>query len=87
MSWQKSHAVNIEQNEHNPPNCPQFRPIEKYWAIIKKNLLKSKKEIKHEQHFKRIWSRKADLVADTVAHRLMRGFNLKLRHFVYYNDK
>jgi len=36
-------AENIKfvSKEENPQNCLELRPIERYWAIVKRNLLKN----------------------------------------------
>ncbi|XP_055638198.1 uncharacterized protein LOC129776526 isoform X2 [Toxorhynchites rutilus septentrionalis] len=39
----------------NPPNAPELRPIEKYWAIMKQALRKNPKVVKSEADFKRKW--------------------------------
>ncbi|XP_047996380.1 uncharacterized protein LOC125234214 [Leguminivora glycinivorella] len=40
----------------NPPNCPELRPIERYWANIKRYLLKKGAVADNEADFKQIWN-------------------------------
>ena len=35
MEWYKKNNVKFVPKTENPPNCPELRVIEKYWAIIK----------------------------------------------------
>lgn len=35
-----SKGINFVSKEENPPNCPELRPIERYWALVKRNLKK-----------------------------------------------
>jgi hypothetical protein len=41
LEWLENNNVEIVPKTMNPPNCPQFRPIEKYWAIVKNKLNKN----------------------------------------------
>ena len=36
-----------------PPNAPELRPIEKYWAIMEQALWKHPKEVKSEEDMKK----------------------------------
>lgn len=37
LKWYEDHGVDFVPKEANPPNCPELRPVERYWALIKKN--------------------------------------------------
>ena len=37
QDWYKVNNVDVVPKDMNPPNCPQFRPIEKYWAIVRES--------------------------------------------------
>ena len=43
MEWYKKNNVKFVPKTENPPNCPELRVIEKYWAIIKRKMKKTKK--------------------------------------------
>lgn len=39
MEWYENEGVNVVPKECNPPKSPEIRPIETYWALIKRRLL------------------------------------------------
>ena len=43
MEWYKKNNVKFVPKAENPPNCPELRVLEKYWAIIKRKMKKTKK--------------------------------------------
>lgn len=51
MDWYDQNGVTVVTREVNPPNCPQLRPIETYWAIVKRKLLKTKGSVQNEEEF------------------------------------
>lgn len=55
LEWYKAKEVNFVPKDLNPPNAPELRPIEKYWAIMKQALRKHPKEVKSEEDMKKIW--------------------------------
>ena len=55
MEWYKENGFNIVPKNANSPNCPELRPIEKYWAIMKRKLLLTKESVKNEKDFQRKW--------------------------------
>ena len=46
-------GVMLVPKKMNPPNCSELRPIEKYWAIIKKKLKLSGKTVKSATDLKK----------------------------------
>lgn len=67
--------------ELNPPNCPELRPIEKFWAICKRHVFETRKEAKDLPAFKRIWNNSAKKVTQQVVQTLMEGVLRKVRAF------
>ena len=57
----------------NPPNCPQFRPIEKYWAIDRVILKRTKGVAKNDVNLRLKWNRSASEVSKDVVQNLMGG--------------
>lgn len=37
LQWLSDNKVDFVEKDINPPNCPDLRPIERYWAIVKRN--------------------------------------------------
>ena len=55
----------------NPPNCPEQRLIESYWALVKGILLKSKKSEKDDKEFKQKWIAALKKVTENKIHAMM----------------
>lgn len=87
LDWYESEGVSFISKDFNPPNCPEIRPIELYWAIIKKKLLANKKTIKSLQGMKREWTRSSAMVTKEDVRRLMGGIKSKVRFLVRGGDK
>jgi len=66
-----SNNIEFIPKDHNPPNCPQARPIEKFWAICKKAYSKTSITSKTTKQFTRIWRKVSFSVAEKSAHTLM----------------
>lgn len=81
--WYQRNKVNVVPREANPPNCPELRPIECYWAILKKNLRKTKGFSKDIKDFKRKCKIGADKVTQETVYSLMSGMKKKVRVFAY----
>ena len=43
LEWYKTNGANFVPKDLYPPNSPELRPIEKYWAIMKHELRKHPK--------------------------------------------
>ena len=67
----------------NPPNTPELRPIEKYWAIMKQHLLKRPKVVKTVEELKKVWVYMQKTVDSQVVQNLMAGVKAKVRAFAY----
>lgn len=80
-AWYESNKVNYVPKTYNPPNCPELRPIERYWAIMKSKLRKTTKEAKDIVDFKKKWVKTTKLVPDTSVRAMMRAVRSKVRIF------
>lgn len=81
--WYEKNNIVVVPKEANPPNCPELRPIETYWAQLKTNLRKTKATAKDISDFKRKCKRGADAVHDKTVLSLMEGMKRKVRIFAY----
>jgi hypothetical protein len=79
QNWMKANGITFVQKSENPPNCPQARPIEKFWALTKREYAKTTKVPKTIQEFKKIWTDISKRVAKTHAKSLMSGVRRRLR--------
>lgn len=57
IEWYRTNQVNFVPKDINPPNCPELRPIERYWAIMKTKLRMTTKEAKGIEDLKKKWNR------------------------------
>ena len=65
----------------NPPNCPELRPIERYWALVKKELKATNKEARDMQDFRNKWNAAAKKISEATVKALMAGIQQKLSEF------
>lgn len=65
----------------NPPNSPELRPIERYWALVKRELKATKKESKNMQDFRNKWKAATKKVSESTVKALMAGISEKLNQF------
>lgn len=52
IEWYTANNVRYVPRDCNPPNCPEIRPVERYWAIVKRRFKRSRKHANSIQHFK-----------------------------------
>lgn len=74
-------SIDFVKKEENPPNCPELRPIERYWAFVKRHANKDAKEAKTLQEFKKIWAKATRKVDNNSVQTLMKNVNSKVRKF------
>lgn len=77
--WFDSQNIEFIAKDRNAPNCPQARPIEKFWALCKKKYSLRKTRAKNLTSFKRIWKNISKKVADESGANLMKSLRFKLR--------
>lgn len=81
LDWYKDNNVVFVPKDVNPPNTPELRPIEKFWAIMKAKLVKTPKLIKNELELKKVWLKVSKQVGPIIAQNLMKGVKAKVRAF------
>jgi hypothetical protein len=81
LNWYKANKINFVPVHLNPPNCPELRPIEKYWKIMKSKLKKSGKTVKTEKELLKSWKNVAEKYDNTSVQGLMSGIKSKVRKF------
>lgn len=79
LSFLERNAIQIVPKDMNPPNVPQCRPIERYWALVKGVLRKTGKSARDKKDFLAKWNSAGKKVTDTTVARLMEGIRQKLR--------
>lgn len=86
LAWCESHKVVILPNHANPPNWPEFRPIEPFWAIVKRSLKKSQGCVKDAKSLEVKWKIHAGKVDRSLVQRMMASIKKKVRFFIRGND-
>lgn len=84
--WYADSKVKFIDRDMNPPNCPEFRPIERYWAIVKKKFKNTSATIKNVKQMQRTWDNCAQKVGEGVVQRLMGSLKRKARVFIRTNE-
>ena len=87
MDWYKEDDIHVIGKTLNPPNCPDFRSIEKYWAIVTSKLKKSARTIKKTVDLQRWWNKMADRVDSFTVQKMMGGIKQKVREFIRHTDE
>ena len=79
QAFYRAENLNFVAREINPPNLPQGRPIELFWAICKSRYSERPQPAISIQSFKIIWRNLAKKVADESGQNLMISLKSKLR--------
>lgn len=61
------------QKTANPPNCPELCPIEKYWALVKRNVFGTKIRANSIDDFKKRLRNATNGESEKSARNLMAG--------------
>lgn len=81
LDLMKANNVDFVEKEDNPPNCPQLRPIERYWANVKRYLQKNGQEAGNIADFKKMWAAASRKVSKDSVRKLMKNIRVKVRNF------
>lgn len=81
VEWYRTNNMDLVEKIENPPNCPELRPIEKYWSLMKQKLQKYKNPAKSVDDFKYKWKTATQMVTDETVQKLMEGVKRKVRKF------
>lgn len=79
VNWYDSENLDYVKKELNPPNCPELRPIERFWAIIKRDLKQTCKPADSVKKFKYNWNRVVKKRGERLAKNLMKDVKKKVR--------
>lgn len=56
LNWLAEKEIKFVPKDMNPPNCPQLRPVERYWAHIKRILKNDGRAVKTAKEFQARWT-------------------------------
>lgn len=82
MDWYQKNNIDVIPKTMNPPNCPEFRPIEKFWSIVKGKLRRTGAVIKNEREMAVKWNNCAAKVDRELVRCMMSSIKSKVRHFI-----
>ena len=77
--WMTENNINFVKKNENAPNVPQARPIERFWAICKREYKKQNKQSKTAAQMTKIWSKISKKVAENSGQALMASAKRNLR--------
>jgi transposase len=80
--WMAAKGVQFVQKDSNPPNCPEVRPIEQFWAIMKQKLRTKFIASDSIENFKKDWSKAAKMVSNEVVRNLMGSVRRRIRDII-----
>ena len=78
LEWYKANVVHVVPKEVNPPNCPELRPIERCWALVKRELSQYEQKATSIEKFRKSWTEAAKSVEEKFARTLIAGVNLEV---------
>lgn len=81
LEWYNLNSVDVVPKNTNPPNCPELRPIEKYWANIKTKLRKTCQPATSLPDFKKKWMKCTKLITNDSVQISMKRVKSKVRKF------
>lgn len=82
ISWFRRNEIDFIPREMNPPNVPEFRPIEKFWAISKRKLKATRWTIKNEKNMLQVWNQAVAKIESTTVRTMMGQIKAKVRQFI-----
>lgn len=82
MKWFNDNEVDILPKNMNPPNWPKLRPIEEFWAIVKRKLKKNGGAAADNIQLKQKWDKHANKVSHELVRKLMASIKTRTRQFL-----
>lgn len=79
LNMLKQNGVDFVPKYMNPPNVPQCRPIERYWALVKNKLRAKEQPAKNMIDFTYKWKKAARAIKRSTVTNLMKSIRKKLR--------
>lgn len=82
LAWYNANTIAFVGKNMNPPNCPEFRPIERYWAIVKNLLNKNGGSCKNAEEMLKKWNYFAGKLGLSDVQKLMGSIKRRVRAFI-----
>jgi len=74
----QSESIQFVEKSKNAPNVPQARPIERFWALCKREYAKREVPAKNLNSFSRVWTKISNEVAKRRGKAIMANFRRRL---------
>lgn len=87
LDWYRENNVEFVAKMHNPPNCPEIRPIKRFWALMKARLRKQAKPTDNIEQLKKNWIRTQKSFSTVAVQRLMKNIKSKVRKLAKGGNK
>ena len=87
MVWYEAKCVTVVPKVLNPPNYPELRPIENFWALRKRNLKKIRKTARDIESFKKKWNIASRKVPNDLVKLMMSRVKGKVIKFAFTVEK
>lgn len=71
QKWYQDNKIDFIPKNMNPPNCPDLRPIELFWATIKKKMFKNSGSVNSIEMMRQKWRKFAGELSETTVQKLM----------------
>jgi transposase len=81
LQWLSDNNIQFVEKNINPPNCPDLRPIERYWAIVKRIFRKEGTVSQTMEEFEKNWKAASRKCTKATVQNLMEGISSKVRSF------
>ena len=81
IKWMTDNGVYFVPKEWNPPNVPELRPIELYWATIKRNLRRMNKIAENTADMKKFWRSATAKIPSSTVRNLMQDVKQNTRKY------
>ena len=79
IEYYNSNNNRFVPKDQNLPNCPQIRPIEDFWLILKRKVYENGWQAKSAEQLKRIIIASLKKIDKNICHRLMSRIHAKIR--------
>ena len=79
QQWFVNNNVEVVPKAANPPSIPEDRPIEKYWALCKRELKKEPKAARNDEDFKYRWNRASSRISEETIKCMMSTVRNKIK--------
>jgi transposase len=85
--WYTQNGVAVVPKRCNPPNCPELRPVEEYWSIMKGILKKKGGQVKSVAEMQKKWTWACKQYPNSAVQTLMSRIRRKARKMAYSKHK